>query len=202
MQQTEKIKFREMQQMSTKMQQQLEWRRNQVFELSSKGHSQAEIARMLQLDKSIISRDVAYLRQQSKDNIRKYIDERLPEEYEKCLVGLTAILREAWITSQHTEDKREKIQALSLAKDCYSMKLDLLTNATVVDDAIRFISSSSSSKPKEVEQQQASVVVKSKANDIVVKDKSKEEEDFDIQRSEEENKQQQSENFTTTNKTF
>ena len=36
--------------------------------------------------------------------------------------------------------KREKIQALSLAKDCYSMKLDLLTNATVVDDAIRFIS--------------------------------------------------------------
>ncbi|MFL6362244.1 MAG: hypothetical protein ACJ709_02230 [Nitrososphaeraceae archaeon] len=33
--------------------------------------------------------------------------------------------------------KREKIQALSLAKECYSMKLDLLTNATVVDDAIR-----------------------------------------------------------------
>src|ERR671929_2162409 len=42
---------------------------------------------------------------------------------------------------QSTEDKREKIQALSLAKECYSMKLDLLTNATVVDDAIRFVSS-------------------------------------------------------------
>ena len=62
-------------------------------------------------------------------NIKKYIDERLPEEYEKCMVGLTAILREAWTTSQKTEDKREKIQALSLAKECYSMKLDLLTNA-------------------------------------------------------------------------
>jgi hypothetical protein len=37
--------------------------------------------------------------------------------------------------------KREKIQALSLAKECYSMKLDLLTNATVVDDVIRFVSS-------------------------------------------------------------
>ena len=68
-------------------------------------------------------------------------DERLPEEYEKCLVGLTAITKEAWNASQTTEDKREKIQALSLAKECYSMKLDLLTNATVVDDAIRFISS-------------------------------------------------------------
>jgi hypothetical protein len=30
-----------------------------------------------------------------------------------------------------------------LAKECYSMKLDLLTNATVVDDAIRFVSSKS-----------------------------------------------------------
>jgi hypothetical protein len=67
----------------------------------------------------------------------------LPEEYEKCLVGLNAITKEAWNTAQNTEDKREKIQALSLAKECYSMKLDLLTNATVVDDAIRFVSSKS-----------------------------------------------------------
>jgi hypothetical protein len=95
----------------------------------------------LQISESTISRDLDYLRQQSKDNIRKYIDERLPEEYDKCLVGLTSILREAWNTAQQTTDKREKIQALSLAKECYSMKLDLLTNATVVDDAIRFVSS-------------------------------------------------------------
>jgi hypothetical protein len=84
------------------------------------------------------------LRQQAKENIKRYIDERLPEEYEKCLVGLNAITREAWNTAQNTEDKREKIQALSLAKECYSMKLDLLTNATVVDDAIRFVSSGKS----------------------------------------------------------
>ena len=32
---------------------------------------------------------------------------------------------------------------MSLAKECYSMKLDLLTNATVVDDAIRFIEKNS-----------------------------------------------------------
>ena len=88
---------------------------------------------------------MSYLRQQARSNIRRYIDERLPEEYEKCLVGLTAILREAWTTSQQAEDRREKIQALSLAKECYSMKLDLLTNATVVDDAIRFVNEKSSS---------------------------------------------------------
>ena len=59
-------------------------------------------------------------------------------------MGLNAITREAWNTAHNTEDKREKIQALSLAKECYSMKLDLLTNATVVDDAIRFVSSNKS----------------------------------------------------------
>jgi hypothetical protein len=90
----------------------------------------------VQVDKSITCRDIAHLRQQAKANIKKYLDERLPEEYEKCLVGLNAITKEGWNTVHSTEDKREKIQALSLAKECYSMKLDLLTNATVVNDAI------------------------------------------------------------------
>jgi hypothetical protein len=38
-----------------------------------------------------------------------------------------------------------------LAKECYSMKLDLLTNATVVDDAIRFVSSEHQKKSREKE---------------------------------------------------
>jgi hypothetical protein len=100
----------------------------------------------LQISQPTINRDIAYLKKQAKENIKRYIDERLPEEYEKCLVGLTAITKEAWNTAQNTEDKREKIQALSLAKECYSMKLDLLTNATVVDDAISFVCQKSNDK--------------------------------------------------------
>src|SRR5438094_3376601 len=118
----------------------LAWRRDKIQELSSKGHSQREIASMLQISLGSVNRDLSYLKNQAKENIRKYIDERLPEEYEKCLVGLNSIVKEAWTTSQQTQDSREKMQALSLAKDCYAMKLELLTNATVVDDAIRFVS--------------------------------------------------------------
>jgi|SRR5215212_4863361 len=121
-------------------QHQVEWRRDKVQELCSKGYSQREISQVLQVGLATVNRDISYLRNQAKTNIKKYIDQLLPEEYEKCLVGLNAITKEAWNASQQTEDKREKIQALSLAKDCYSMKLDLLTNATVVDDAIRFVS--------------------------------------------------------------
>jgi hypothetical protein len=84
----------------------------------------------LQVSRPTITRDVRYLSECAKQNVKKYIEERLPEEYEKCFVGLTVITKEAWNTSQQTEDKRKKILALSLAKECYSMKLDLLTNVT------------------------------------------------------------------------
>lgn len=82
------------------------------------------------------------MKQQAKENIARYVDERLPEEYERCLVGLNSILREEWTMSQTNDSvKSDKIKVLALVKECYAMKLELLTNATVVDDAIRFVSS-------------------------------------------------------------
>jgi hypothetical protein len=135
-----------MEHLSSDMEQQVQWRRDKVQELCSKGYSQRDISQVVQVGLATVNRDISYLSDQAKTNIKRYIDERLPEEYEKCLVGLTAITKEAWNTAQNTEDKREKIQALSLAKECYSMKLELLTNATVVDDAIRFVSDRSKRK--------------------------------------------------------
>jgi hypothetical protein len=179
--------------MNAKMQQNqiIEWRRTKVMELLSKGeNNQSEMARTLQVDKSIICRDIAYLRQQAKSNIKKYIDERLPEEYEKCLVGLNAITKEAWNTAHNTEDKREKIQALSLAKDCYSMRLELLTNATVVDDAIRFVSSKSKENLK---------LSSSNSNED---DKESNESDYDENENQLEEEQKKESGEITTNEVF
>ncbi len=102
----------------------VEWRRNKVQELASQGYNQSEISRILQISQPTINRDITYLRQQAKENIRRYIDERLPEEYEKCLVGLTAITKEAWNTAANTEDKRERLQALSLLHLLYQDMVD------------------------------------------------------------------------------
>jgi predicted transcriptional regulator len=120
----------------------VQWRKDQIQQLLAKGHySHREIASLLQIPKSTVSKDILSLREEAKNSIRKYIDERLPEEYERILVGVTSILREAWETSRKEEiDTKEKLSALALAKDCYSMKLELLTNASVVDDAARFVS--------------------------------------------------------------
>jgi hypothetical protein len=183
-----------MERLSSKMKQRLrnkiEWRRNKVLELSSHGKNQSEISRIFQISVPTVNRDATYLREEAKLNIRRYIDERLPEEYEKCLVGITSILREAWDTSQDAEDKREKIQALSLAKECYAMKLDLLTNAAVVDDAIRFVSS----------HVVAAATEKDNTDDRVSED----EEISDVQRSQEGHSRQQSTTTatTTTNNTI
>jgi hypothetical protein len=90
------------------LQQQIEWRRSKVLELDSQGHSQPEIARILQVSVGTVNRDLTCLREQSKQKIKKYIDETLPNEYEKCLIGITSILREAWILhkTQKIKDKR------------------------------------------------------------------------------------------------
>jgi hypothetical protein len=191
--------------LSTKLEKQIQWRRSKVAELDSQGHSQPEMASILQVSIGTVNRDLSYLRQQAKSNIRRYIDERLPEEYEKCLVGLTVILREAWNTSQQTEDRREKIQALSLAKDCYSMKLELLTNATVVDDAIRFVSESEKSKDKVKEERVKSSSSCTSSSDISGNEDNKEskEPDYDEEdeNSDKEGEEKQ-EYDTTINRVF
>jgi hypothetical protein len=46
---------------------QVEWRRAKVLELLSKGNSQSEAPKVLQVDLSVISRDVYYLRQASQN---------------------------------------------------------------------------------------------------------------------------------------
>ncbi|MGC1928705.1 MAG: hypothetical protein WA667_06995 [Candidatus Nitrosopolaris sp.] len=43
------------------------------------------------------------MRRQEKYNIKKYIDEMLPEEYEKSLVGVTVFLKEACTAAQQTK---------------------------------------------------------------------------------------------------
>jgi hypothetical protein len=119
----------------------IQWRKEQIQLLLARGHrNHREIAARLQIPKSTVSKDILALREDSKNNIRNYIDERLPEEYERILVGITAILKEAWDTSLQVDtDTREKMQALSLAKECYAMQLDLLTNPEVIEEASSFI---------------------------------------------------------------
>ena len=71
-----------MEHLSSDMEQQnqLQWRRDKVQELCSKGYSQREISQTLQVGLATVNRDISYLRNQAKSNIKGYIDERRSEE--------------------------------------------------------------------------------------------------------------------------
>ena len=110
-----------------------------MLELSSEGHNQTQIAKVLQVSLATINNDIQYLRQQAKENIKKYIDEKLPLEYKKCLVGLDAILYRTWQIANNSELERDRLQAISVAMQVYNMKIDLLSNAIVVERAVQFV---------------------------------------------------------------
>ncbi len=118
-------------------QQDLNWRRDKVRELTIKGYTQREIATQLQIDAAMINRDLKFMRQQAKENIQHYIDEYLPAEYQYCLDALNMIVKEMWALK--TDDNRELVLSRQLIKDCCAMRIDLLSNATVVDRAVKFV---------------------------------------------------------------
>ena len=139
-----------MKESNTKMKDKIIWRRNKVNELSVKGFSQTEIARMLQISEPTISRDIEYLRQQASETIRNHLEKRLPFEYSKCISGLEEIIKESWIVATQADknkNTRDKLQSLALIKDTYNTKMDLLTNASLLQDSIKFVEQNKDKEP-------------------------------------------------------
>lgn len=133
--------------------QRIEWRRNKVLELSSQGHSQQEISRILQVSLGTVNKDLQYIRQQAHENLQKHIQHKLPEEYQRCLAGMNQVLKLSLdIANKPRDDNgndngqtitmtddRTRLQTLSLINDCYKYIMDLTTNGVVITDAIKFV---------------------------------------------------------------
>jgi transcriptional antiterminator len=117
----------------------LQWRRDKVIELRGIGLTYAEIAQQLQVSRSSIGTDVQYLREQAKENIKEYVTQHLPEQYQICLSALDTVLKNAFVIMTKSEDDREKLQAIQLFKDTHLVKLELLSNATTIDSALHYI---------------------------------------------------------------
>jgi DNA-binding transcriptional regulator LsrR (DeoR family) len=130
----------EMKQMTSEMkQQQLEWRRAQVLELASEGYSQREIAHKLQVDLAAVNRDIQFLRQQAQENLQHHIHEVVPEEYQKCMIGMKRNLKQTLEIAEGVTDPRVKLEARRIANDCYRYIMDLTTNGVVVTDAMKYV---------------------------------------------------------------
>jgi hypothetical protein len=118
---------------------QLEWRRGKVIELRAVGLSYSEIARELKIPKTAVGEDMLYLRKRAKENIKEYVTEHLPEQYQICLCALDTILKNTFVILQKSQDNRKKLAAMELFKDTHLVKLELLSNATTIDSALNYI---------------------------------------------------------------
>jgi hypothetical protein len=87
-------------------QQQIDWHRAKVLELSSQGHSEREIAQTLLVGTGTVHRDSEDLRQQAEESLKTHVQERLPEEYQHCITGMKQVLRLSWeiVNSGHHTD--------------------------------------------------------------------------------------------------
>lgn len=121
-------------------QQQIEWRRAKVLELSSQGYSEREIAEQLQpLAVCTVHRDLVYLRHQAQENLQKHVHETVPEEYQKCMVGMKRNLKQTLEIAETASDPKIKLQARAIANDSYKYIMDLCTNAGIVSDAMKYV---------------------------------------------------------------
>ena len=131
----------------------LEWRRHKIQQLLVRGYSQWDIADELQIDQSTVSRDIQCIRREAYENLQKHIQEKLPQEYERCLTGMNQVLRLSWDIANTSKDgssndngqtmtmtdDKTRLQALSLINDCYKYIMDLTTNGVIITDAIKFV---------------------------------------------------------------
>ena len=90
-------------------------RQARIIELVSKGKSLSEIAGLLHVHVSTISRDFQDIRGNAQKTTDQYLIETAPLELTKCLVRLNAVSDEAWALVEQASDHKEKIAALSLA---------------------------------------------------------------------------------------
>jgi ECF sigma factor len=119
----------------------LEWRRSKVLELNSQGYSQPETAKILQVSLGTVNRDLSIIRQQARKNMQEHLTKRLPDEYNRCLTGLNQVLKTCWyIVNKPGTDDRTKLQATAIINDSYKYAMDLVTNGSVITDAIKHVS--------------------------------------------------------------
>jgi hypothetical protein len=96
----------------------IEWRRTKVLELDSQGYSQYEIASKLQIAKGTVNSDLLFLRKQAQENLQHHIHEVVPEEYQKCMVGMKRNLKQTLEIAETATDPKVKLQARAIANDC------------------------------------------------------------------------------------
>jgi hypothetical protein len=82
-----------------------------------------------------VNRYIQFLRQQAQENLQHHFHEVVPEEYQKCIIGIRRNLKQTLEIAETVSDPKTKLKARAIANDFYRYIMDLCTNAGIVSDA-------------------------------------------------------------------
>jgi hypothetical protein len=117
-----------------------EYRRDQVFRLSSMGYSQLKVASVLNVSQSLISLDISFLRQRAEEALADYLENELPLIFQESMAGISDVISQTWeIINNPNVSYHDRLRALSLVADCNERRLDMASNGSIIEDGIRFI---------------------------------------------------------------
>jgi hypothetical protein len=109
-------------------------RRSKVLTFFSKGLTQSEIAEQLHIDQSTVSRDLSYIKEESRKQIETHVTKYIPFEFRRCLTGLDQITKKLWdIVSEEEGTSKDQMAALSLLMHCYSTRLEMVVGGPQSD---------------------------------------------------------------------
>ena len=105
---------------------QIDWRRDKVFELSAKGHSQVEISRILNIPKANICRDIQFLKKLSQEFVFDLAKD-LGFYYKACILTMDQIQQKCWsIYNNDNVSQKDKLLALKIIKETCESKFSLI----------------------------------------------------------------------------
>jgi len=101
-----------------------------VLTLHSKGYSQSEIARKLNVNQSTVSRDLTEIKKKARSSLDLYVKEEIPNEFQFYITGLNQIIKNLWELIEDKQNSKisikDKTYVLSLLMQCYSRRIEML----------------------------------------------------------------------------
>lgn len=131
-------------------------RRSEILKLFSKGFSQTEIAQVIKVNQSTISRDLQEIKKESRKYIENIVSKDIPFEFKRTLIGLDEVIKYSWKLIEDGESNKvsdkEKCNILNLLQSLYSKRLQLIIGGEPKesgDSALNLINSFRGIKIKE-----------------------------------------------------
>ena len=114
----------------------IELRRSKCLELLSKGHSQNDISKALNVSPALISLDLQFLREQARNNLRYHLQEKLPFEHSRALTGLNDLLKKANGILDNAKDPKLQLNTINVLANLYAGILTMATDGNIIQQAM------------------------------------------------------------------